>query len=570
VLKILNIEAENFMSYKTLQLDLRARGPVLVVGENDDSPVASSNGSGKSSISEAILWTLFGVTARKMQADGVIKYDESNCVCKVDVNLDGETHTITRSRKRGGPDVLLFDGQTLGSSVKETQSVMCERFKIAPVVAVNAIVFGQGLTQFADATDSERGQMLKSLLWLDIITKAREEARKEARSWNSRKEEKTRSLVSSEAVYAQMKKNLDDWNSMASSLNDSVKEEAEAFAHAVDSRPEGAFSLVWESTFLQTRINELEKAIVSESTALRFLKRDLTTLLAEVERIDKLVKCPTCLQEVSGQHKKEVTQTLRENIVTKREELTIGRRHLESLEKELSVLKEEKSAIQLPLSEDVYWRRVTEASQRLKSCIKKMKSFSKHKNQIKHNLTTLKSEIRDCLIEINIIATEETKCSFWDKGFSDKGIPQLVLGKAVESLNLYAATYSKILLDDVVPVFSLQRETSTGDKFGLAVKVEKDGKDVYKNMSGGEKQRVNLTISFALFDLLRTQVTPVNLIVLDEVFVNLDKVGVERVYKLVQTLPVETILVITHQIELSDLFSETIIVKKKNGTSYIT
>ena len=56
----------NFLSFgdkeQTLKLD--GRGLVLIQGENLDDPSARDNGSGKSSIVEALLWCLYGLPPR--------------------------------------------------------------------------------------------------------------------------------------------------------------------------------------------------------------------------------------------------------------------------------------------------------------------------------------------------------------------------------------------------------------------------------------------------------------------------------------------------------------------------
>ena len=62
-LKFLRVDASGFQSLERAKVDLCNRGVVLVRGENQWEENSKSNGSGKSSIFEAILWALYGKTS---------------------------------------------------------------------------------------------------------------------------------------------------------------------------------------------------------------------------------------------------------------------------------------------------------------------------------------------------------------------------------------------------------------------------------------------------------------------------------------------------------------------------
>jgi DNA repair exonuclease SbcCD ATPase subunit len=572
MLRILDISAENFLSYPQFYLDLRARGPILIIGENYDSGVASSNGSGKSAIAESILWGLFGTTARKVLADDVIKYDQSKCLVRIRATVDDREVEVVRSRTRGGPDTLTVNGQSFGSSVREAQNALCEWIKISPAVATNAIVFGQGLTQFAGATDSERGQLLKQLLQLEVITKAREAVRKDLRI---RKDERTGfgyELSSLEDARERTETMLKDWESVVAQSEETIRKTATEMVSTLElletysiDRTETRVELI----FLSNELSDLDKQYRKEQVEGLSLERTIGDLRNKIESIERLTQCPTCLQDVSDDHKQNVVREWNSSL----EEALANKKLITARLDELTQLcegtSERVSTLKLDLVHSDPWIDVTSVQRRLKSTIRDSKGLIAKKRELTEEMSTISSKITRLEQSINDIDKAINRFEFWDKGFSDKGIPTLLLEKSVDSLNLFVRRYSDILLDGFDPQFSLSRETGSGEKWGMAVQVLKDGRDVYKGMSGGEKQRVNLAVSFALFDLLRTRVTPVSPVVLDEVFINLDEVGSERVYRLVQGLPVETILVITHDARLANLFENAIVIQKKDGVSRI-
>ena len=71
-MKILDVNITNFLAITSAHIKLSDRGLVLIQGENLQDSSAQSNGSGKSSIADALCWALYGVTARGVTGNDVI------------------------------------------------------------------------------------------------------------------------------------------------------------------------------------------------------------------------------------------------------------------------------------------------------------------------------------------------------------------------------------------------------------------------------------------------------------------------------------------------------------------
>lgn len=99
-MKFLDIFIQNFLAISLAEVSLGDRGLVLVQGENEDDPSASSNGAGKSSIADAICWVLYGQTARGESGDAIVN-NVAGKDCKVDIEIqDGDSMwKIIRHRK---------------------------------------------------------------------------------------------------------------------------------------------------------------------------------------------------------------------------------------------------------------------------------------------------------------------------------------------------------------------------------------------------------------------------------------------------------------------------------------
>lgn len=99
-MKFIKLHIENFLTISSAELFLNAKGLQLIQGVNDDDSSASSNGAGKSSIVDAICWTLYGITAREVKGDAVVSLAaKKNCLVSLDIECSGNTYRFTRHRK---------------------------------------------------------------------------------------------------------------------------------------------------------------------------------------------------------------------------------------------------------------------------------------------------------------------------------------------------------------------------------------------------------------------------------------------------------------------------------------
>ncbi len=120
-MKILSCEATNFGSYPKLSFDFDDSGLTLVHGPT---------GSGKSSLFDAVCWTLFGITAKNGSVDEVRNW-KSESITSGEVLVDLEHTVIKVVRLRGKPSendlYFIKDGATVrGKDVNDTQALINE------------------------------------------------------------------------------------------------------------------------------------------------------------------------------------------------------------------------------------------------------------------------------------------------------------------------------------------------------------------------------------------------------------------------------------------------------------
>ncbi len=98
---ILSIKITNFLAIGDApEIQLKDKGLVLIQGNNEDDTSATSNGVGKSSIADALCWSLYGSTARDESGDAVVnKVAKKDCYVRVMLQDGSTIYRITRYRK---------------------------------------------------------------------------------------------------------------------------------------------------------------------------------------------------------------------------------------------------------------------------------------------------------------------------------------------------------------------------------------------------------------------------------------------------------------------------------------
>lgn len=175
MIKFKKVCIENFLSLGKVDINLEDdSGFILVDGENhrvEDG--ATSNGSGKTSAFEAIIWALTGETNRGYK-DVVNRYQDDGCKVKLDFEFKGYSWSVERLRsKKGSQDLHIWkDNRELEyKGLRDAEAVLNREL---PELTLNflgsTIILGQGLPQrFTNNTPAGRKAVLEELSNADYM-----------------------------------------------------------------------------------------------------------------------------------------------------------------------------------------------------------------------------------------------------------------------------------------------------------------------------------------------------------------------------------------------------------------
>lgn len=203
----ISLEINNFMSHNESSIDFTKFKAALVLGAYDHN-LDQSNGAGKSTILESIMWALFEKSRHKKK-DGVVKKDKRSCKVVFVFDIDGMTYRIIRKRDKiiGESDVVLeqWDGKAFQNISCDTNTAtnnkITEIININHEIFINSVYFKQNdISMFAEATAGRRKDILKSLLKMDKWDAYQKIAKEKARTLYAQLEEKTRGQIQLDAI----------------------------------------------------------------------------------------------------------------------------------------------------------------------------------------------------------------------------------------------------------------------------------------------------------------------------------------------------------------------------------
>lgn len=182
------LKIQNFLSIGQAEVNLSNRGLVLIEGANVDDPAAKSNGSGKSSLVDALSWVLYGQTARGVKNDDVInRHVKKNCLVEVEVIDGADRYVICRTRKHSEKGTALYvtkkgeeDVDMTKGTMAETQAVVEEIIGCPYAVFVSAIYAGQdAMPDLPAMTDKQLKTLIESVIGAERLNAAYEVVKKE-------------------------------------------------------------------------------------------------------------------------------------------------------------------------------------------------------------------------------------------------------------------------------------------------------------------------------------------------------------------------------------------------------
>ena len=601
-IKFESITIKNFFSYGDVTVDLNNLGNVLVRGENKCvADNALSNGAGKSTIFNAICFALIGETINGISS-GVenIFADKNNCSVTLTFYVDNTKFTIIRT-KTPKADLKLFidDVDKSGKGIRDTEKLLGDYLPDLTAELIGSIIIlGQGLPdKFSNNKPAKRKEVLESLTKSDFMIQeikdklsARLDTVKDLIKDNNAKLVSNQSAMTTNNSWIQSWKNeLASYNistsvdtlmieatkleSIISQLNN---EKAELYKQA--SAPEvHSENYTNAKSLLESYIDSLstaKTALAENNSYVNIYKNELARL-ANIKDI-----CPTCGQKIPNVVKTDTSSTVQalntatHNIELINADITKLNNYINEVnafisaeDLELSNIKSKAFADMRAIDSQISTK--TSELQSLNAELAKVREAEAAKARLQAQIDSalannleLEANIKTCTeadTELNARATILRQLDTLAK----REFRGVLLANIIKQINAKVVAYSAYLFDNATVGLFLD---------GNNISIMFNDKP-YENLSGGEKQKIDILIQLSLRSVLSELLNiHSNILCIDEIFDNLDTTGCTRVMDLLASLAdIESLFIISHHAdELNIAYDTELVVQKgKNGVSTI-
>jgi len=585
-IKLKELTVKNFMSVgnSTQAVDLDQENLTLVLGENLDQGGGDSgerNGTGKTTIVNALSYALFGNALTNIKKDNLInKINNKNMLVTLAFEKDGASYRIERGRK---PNVLKFfvndqeqdTGETddAQGDMRETQKDLDDLLGMSHDMFKHIIALNTYNEPFLSMKANDQRVIIEQLLGITLLSEKAEALKELVRQTKEAIFQANADIEATKKSNDNIQKSVDGLLSKQSAWRQQQTQDLEKIGRAI---------VELESVDIEAELAKHAELKVYEeaSQKLKSLNKERATLDAALAQAEKAVKKYTAeLASLSNKKCHACDQQLHDH---KHEEMTAGAmKHLsesqqyqDKIAADLAKLTAEISAIgELNGRPDTYYDTVEQAL--------------KHQN----NLNTLETnltiragesdpyqeqidELRNTAIqaisfdEINSLTTMREHQEFLLKLLTSKD--SFIRKKIIDQNLAYLNNRLTYYLDRMGLPHTVVFQND------LTVIITQLGQDLdFDNLSRGERNRLILGLSWAFRDVWESLYQNVNLLFVDELIDNgLDSSGVESALAVLKKMTRErkkNVFLISHRDELVGRVNNVLKVIKENGfTSYAT
>lgn len=609
----------NFGSYNHAEVDLLSRGFCLVSGQNNyKKDNALSNGAGKSFLWSAISYAITGETISGLKNNlKNIMVDENLSYTTVDFNSDQDNYIITRTIAPKSDLKIIKNGTDVsGKGIRESEKKLGELLPdLTRDLIASTILIGQGMpNKFSSFSPSGRKELLEKLTKSDFmiediknrVLRRQDELNHKIREFEDSLLVHRTQLQSLQSSLDKAKLERDSYKipeyeteilklrkvtaDLQTSLN-AVKSEREQLESLIDASRDSLLDLTdMKTAKLKEELDSYNMARKEFSDQKARLDASIYAVKKEIQRIQAIKDvCPTCGQRLPNIEKpstvsqeaelKRLTEELTPVLARLRE---IDQKHAQyqyeinaEYDGQIAALRLEQTEQKKTLS--ALAGQIASYSAQLQTEIDKLTKLEydqanhdKYLNSLKNNIAELEKEIAQ--IDSVLALTNASKDDFQAHLAIIKRMDTLIkrdfrgylLTNIIDYIDQKAKDFCEIVF-----------ETRELDVYldGNALDIAYCGK-MFDSLSGGEKQRVDLILQFAIRDMLSTYLDlTANIIVLDEITDFLDKKSCKAVMSLLEKElnSIESVFIISHHHEELELpiDSELKIVKNTDGISEV-
>jgi DNA repair exonuclease SbcCD ATPase subunit len=582
MIQIKDLTVKNFMSVgnATQAINFDRQDLTLVIGENLDlGGDGSRNGTGKTTIINALSYALFGSALTNIRKDNLInKTNGKNMMVSLDFSINGQEYRIERGRK---PNVLKFyvdsheqesTDESQGDS-RETQQAIEKLLGLSHDMFKHVLALNTYTEPFLSMRQNDQRQIIEQLLGITLLSERAESIKEQMRQTKDAQKEEEMRIRAVQEANKRIEDQIVSLKNRRGLWGRKKTEDVEGLTTAIDSLSHVNIDDEINAHRALDAFYNTKKAIEDANKWIRSIEQDngkLSKLQLKLEKeIEDLEshKCYACGQELHDNKHEEILASKRETLQETAQQILANQTQEQEHRDGLAELGELGTAptVFYDTMEQAYEHQNTLSGlqQQLESRNAETDPYSEQIEEMEHqalqevsydtinNLTRLQ-EHQDFLLKLLT-----NKDSFVRKRIIDQNLSYLN-SRLTHYLDRIGLPHTVIFQND------------------LSVEIQELGRDLdFDNLSRGERNRLILSMSWAFRDVWESLYGSINLLFIDElVDSGMDTSGVENALGLLKHMARErhkSVWLVSHKDELAGRVHNILKVVKENGfTNYNT
>jgi len=562
------IRWKNFLSTgdQFSEIDFQQNATNLIVG---------TNGTGKSTVLDALTFSLFNKPFRKINKSQLVNAtNEKDTQVEVEFDINGRQYLVRRCMKPNLFEIEV-DGQKMHKQADDRamQKILEENIlKVNYKSFTQIVILGSSaFVPFMQLSGSNRREVIEDLLDIRIFSAMNLIIKDKIR----KQKDEIRVLdLSRENVKDKLdmqKKFIEELENRGKANIQGKKDKITTLLEEQDGYVSANEGLELEVTGLiedQEKVTGASKKLRKLNKFKGQLSQKVATITKEHKFFSENVTCPTCTQNIE--------ESFRLNRIndaqTKAKELQSGYQELEKAIKN----EEEREHLFTKLSKEITKLNndISQNNTRISGCQRQVRDLESEIQKLTTQLANRNTE-DEKLKEFNQslqnifkeLADKKTDIMYHDFAYSllkDDGVKTKIIKKYLPLINQQVNRYLQMM--DFYINFKLDEE------FSETIESPIHENFSYSSFSEGEKMRIDLALLFTWREVARVKNSVnTNLLIMDEVFdSSLDGMGTEEFLKIIRfVIKDANVFVISHKADLHDKFNSVIRFEKLKGFSRV-
>jgi DNA repair exonuclease SbcCD ATPase subunit len=541
--------------------------------KNKTNLIIGTNGAGKSTVLDALTFSLFGKPFRKINKPQLINsVNEKDCKVEVEFNVGNVEWKVVRGIKPA-----LFEVWKNGSVLDQSAAALDQQkwleqnvLKMNYKSFTQIVILGSStFVPFMQLSAAHRREVIEDLLDIKIFSSMNVVIKEKIRQ---AKEEIKVLDLKKQSLAEKLKMQEEFIEELENRGKENIKDKEEKIGQLLSEENNWINVNQCKNEELQTLQNHLEKYVGATEKLRKMgnlkgkISQKVSTITKEHKFFTENTVCPTCTQSIE--------ETFRINRITdaqnKAKELQSGYKELEEAIKEEEERERQFTALSKEISN--LTNGISQNNTKIAGCQRQIRDLEHEIQVLTENLANRNTEhekletFRDNLkTTYDDLASKKDTINYYDFSYSllkDGGVKSKIIKKYLPLINQQVNRYLQMM--DFYINFTLDEE------FNETVQSPIHEDFSYASFSEGEKMRIDLALLFTWREVARFKNSVnTNLLIMDEVFdSSLDGFGTEEFLKIIRyVIKDANIFVISHKTGLEDKFESVIRFEKVKGFS---